>query len=149
MHYELWALNAGNLIRDYEHEADALAMVKELLADGWSADDLGLGLEFDDGEEGDDACLPPTLYGAALAARVAETQPGIERRPGVLGGAAGIRRTRIPVWVIEQARRLGLSEAEILDAFPSLRAEDLGNAWVYVWTHRDEIDRDIEENEAA
>ena len=29
-------------------------MVRELLTDGWSADDLGLGLEFDDGEAGDD-----------------------------------------------------------------------------------------------
>jgi uncharacterized protein (DUF433 family) len=149
MHYELWALNAGNLIRDYDTEAEALAMVRDLLADGWSTDDLGLGLEFDDGEEGDDSRLPPTLYGAALAARMAETQSGIESRPGVIGGSARIRSTRIPVWLLEQARRLGMSEREILDAFPSLRTEDLPNAWVYVWTHRDEIDREIEENEAA
>ena len=149
MHYELWALNAGNLIRGYDSEAEALAMARTLLANGWTADDLGLGLEFDDGEEGDDSSLPPTLYGAALAARVAETQSGIESRPGVIGGSAGIRHTRIPVWLLEQARRLGMSDAEILDAFPSLRIEDLPNAWVYVWTHRDEIDREIEESEAA
>jgi uncharacterized protein (DUF433 family) len=149
MHYELWALNAGNLLRDYDTEADALTMVRQLLAGGWRADDLGLGLEFDDGEEGDDSRLPPTLYGAALTARVAETRSGIESRSGVIGGSAGIRHTRIPVWILEQARRLGMSEAEILDAFPSLQTEDLPNAWVYVWTHRDEIDREIEEGEAA
>ncbi len=69
MHFELWALNTGNVIRDYDTEAEALAVVRELLADGWSADDLGLGLEFDEGEEGDDGELPPVLSGPALAAR--------------------------------------------------------------------------------
>jgi hypothetical protein len=72
MHYELWALNTGNLIRDYDSEAEALAMVRSLLASGWCADDLGLRLEYDEGEEGDDAVLPLALYGAALAARVDE-----------------------------------------------------------------------------
>jgi uncharacterized protein (DUF433 family) len=149
MHYELWALNVGNLICDYDTEAEVLATVRDLIADGWSADDLGLGLEFDDGEEADDSRLPPPLYGAALAAWVAGSQAGIESHPGVVGGSACIRRTRIPVWVLEQARRLGSSEAEILAAYPSLQADDLANAWVYVWTHCEEIDRDIDENESA
>jgi uncharacterized protein (DUF433 family) len=73
----------------------------------------------------------------------------IESRPGVAGGAACIARTRIPVWVLEQARRLGAREADILRAYPALRAEDLANAWAYVRLHRDEIDREIEENESA
>jgi len=71
MHYELWALNTGNLIRDYDTEAEALVTVRDLLADGWSPDDLGLHLEFDEGEDGDEAQLPPPLVGAALAARAA------------------------------------------------------------------------------
>ena len=75
--------------------------------------------------------------------------PGIESRPDVVGGSAGVRCTRIPVWVLERARRLGLSEAEIIAAFPTLQPEDLRHAWVYVWTHRDEINRDIDENETA
>jgi uncharacterized protein (DUF433 family) len=75
--------------------------------------------------------------------------PGIEHRPGVAGGAACIARTRIPVWVLEQARRLGTREADLLLAYPSLHAEDLVNAWAYVRVHRDEIDSDIEENESA
>jgi hypothetical protein len=79
MHWELWALKAGNLIRGYDTESDALAMVRDLLADGWSADDLGLGLEFDDGEEGDDSCLPPVLHGPALVARAEETRPAKRR----------------------------------------------------------------------
>ena len=74
---------------------------------------------------------------------------GIESRPGVVGGSACIVRTRIPVWVLEQARRLGATEADILVAYPSLRAEDLVNAWSYVRRHREEIEREIAENESA
>ena len=75
--------------------------------------------------------------------------PGIESQPGVCGGEPCIMRTRIPVWVLEQARRLGTSEAVLLRAYPTLRAEDLANAWAYVRSHREEIERQISENEAA
>jgi uncharacterized protein (DUF433 family) len=78
-----------------------------------------------------------------------DAHPGIESVPGVVGGSARIIRTRIPVWLLEQARRLGSSEADLLIAYPSLRAEDLVNAWAYARNHRDEIDREIEENETA
>ncbi len=73
--------------------------------------------------------------------------PGIQSTRGVCGGAARIVRTRIPVWVLEQARRLGMSEADLLRAYPTLRAEDLANAWAYVRSHREEIDEDIRQNE--
>jgi uncharacterized protein (DUF433 family) len=75
--------------------------------------------------------------------------PGIDADPAVCGGDACIVRTRIPIWVLEQARRLGASEANLLQSYPSLRAEDLANAWAYVRSHRDEIDRTIQENESA
>ena len=41
------------------------------------------------------------------------------------------------------------TEAELLGSYPTLRAEDLANAWSYVRAHRAEIDRQIAENEAA
>jgi uncharacterized protein (DUF433 family) len=72
---------------------------------------------------------------------------GIEATPGVCGGDPRIAGTRIPVWTLEQYRRLGLSEAQILGAFPGLRAADLVNAWAYVAGHPGEIDRQIRENE--
>ncbi len=75
--------------------------------------------------------------------------PGIDAIPGVCGGEACIVRTRIPVWLLEQARRLGASEAELLRSYPSLRAEDLANAWAYVRSHREEIEEQIRQNEAA
>ena len=49
----------------------------------------------------------------------------------------------------EAMRRLGLAEAQILGAFPTLRATDLVNAWSFVAGHVDEIDRQIRENEGA
>ena len=84
-----------------------------------------------------------------LAQDVGNTWSGIERTPGVAGGDACIVRTRIPLWSLENYRRLGWSEARILENYPTLRAADLVNAWAYVDAHRDEIDRTIQENEAA
>ena len=78
-----------------------------------------------------------------------EAFPGIETDPGVSGGEPCIVRTRIPIWVLEQTRRLGTSEADILRSYPNLRAEDLTNAWSYVRGHRQEIEQQIKENEAA
>lgn len=75
--------------------------------------------------------------------------PGIESTPGVCGGDPCLVRTRIPVHALEQYRRVGLSDAEILRAYPSLRAEDLANAWAFVRSHKDEIERQIRENEDA
>jgi uncharacterized protein (DUF433 family) len=84
-----------------------------------------------------------------LAQEIGDTWPGIEKTPGVAGGAACIVRTRIPVWVLESYRRQGWTEAKILANYPSLRAADLVHAWAYVDSHRQEIDEAIRENEAA
>ncbi len=75
--------------------------------------------------------------------------PGIEATPGVSGGEPCIVRTRIPVWVLVQARTLGSSEVDLLRAYPALRAEDLANAWAYARSHHAEIAAQIAENEAA
>src|SRR5258707_7002253 len=77
-----------------------------------------------------------------------DADPGIEIAPGVCGGEPRIVRTRIPVWLLEQARRLGTSEADLLDAYPTLRAQDLANAWNYLQSHREEIDQQIAGNES-
>jgi uncharacterized protein (DUF433 family) len=78
-----------------------------------------------------------------------DAHPGIESTPGVCGGEPCIVRTRIPVWVLERARQLGLSDIEILRSYPSLRIGDLANARAYVRAHRQEIERQIRENEEA
>lgn len=80
---------------------------------------------------------------------VAEQWVGIESTPGVCGGDPCIAGTRIPLWLLAQARRMGASDAELLAWYPGLRAEDLANAWAYVAAQPSEIDRQIRENEAA
>ena len=78
-----------------------------------------------------------------VARDLGDAFPGIESVPGVCGGEPCIVRTRIPVWVLEQGRRLGVGEAELLRAYPTLRAEERANAWAYVRLHRGEIDEQI------
>lgn len=53
----------------------------------------------------------------------------------------------IPVWVLINARRLGISEAQLLKDYPTLSATDLTNAWVYATVYQEEIDTAIRENE--
>jgi uncharacterized protein (DUF433 family) len=84
-----------------------------------------------------------------VAQELGDAFPGIDTLPEVCGGEATIVRTRIPVWLLEQARRVGTSEAALLQAYPTLRAEDLAHAWAYVRRHRDDIERQIRDHEAA
>ncbi len=84
-----------------------------------------------------------------VARDLCDAFPGIESTPGVCGGDPCVVRTRVPVWTLAQARRLGTCEADILRAFPTLRAEDLANAWAYARLHRDEIEQQIAANETA
>ena len=86
---------------------------------------------------GEKACLAQWLV-----ADLGDSFPGIENRPDVCGGEPCIVRTRIPVWLLVQARKLGVSEANLLRSYPTLRAEDIAHAWAYcrsrcpggVWT---------------
>lgn len=74
-----------------------------------------------------------------LAQELGHSFPAIDTRPDVCCGEPCIVRTRIPVWLLEQARRLG-SEQALLAAYPTLRAEDLANAWSCVHSHGPEIE---------
>ncbi len=63
------------------------------------------------------------------------------------GGDACVHGTRIPVWVLDNCRRLGMPDAKILSTYPSLTATDLEAAWDYVAANREEIEQAIRENE--
>jgi uncharacterized protein (DUF433 family) len=52
----------------------------------------------------------------------------ISKTPGIQGGAACIKETRIPVWVLVNYKRLGETEAELLEDYPSLTTDDLAAA---------------------
>jgi uncharacterized protein (DUF433 family) len=84
-----------------------------------------------------------------LALELGNAWAGIEKTVDVAGGAACIVRTRIPVWALENYRRLGWNEAKLLENYPTLRAADLVNAWAYADAHPGEIVHAIELNEQA
>lgn len=84
-----------------------------------------------------------------IAQELANSTPGIVQSPDVCGGEPRIAGTRIPVWALVQYRKLGVSEADLLHAYPTLNAEDLTNAWAYYKRHPAEIEKQITENEAA
>jgi len=78
-----------------------------------------------------------------------ETSPTIRRTPGVCGGEACIRMTRIAIWILEDARRSGVSDADLLADYPDLREDDLTAAWQYVADHSNEIETAIAANRAS
>lgn len=72
----------------------------------------------------------------------------IQKTPGVLGGAARVRNTRIAVWMLINAKQLGLTDAEIRQRYElPLTQADLDAAWAYFREHRDEIEQAIREND--
>lgn len=84
-----------------------------------------------------------------LLASLSDTWVGIEKNPGVMGGDACIRQTRIPVWLLVSLRQQGATEAFLLEDYPALSAADLAHAWLYANTHQAEIDVAIQRQTAA
>ena len=68
MHYALWDYRTSNFVDTFSTESEALAVVRDLLTAGWSATDLGLGLDYDE-DEPQAGELPPVLSGAPLVER--------------------------------------------------------------------------------
>lgn len=77
------------------------------------------------------------------------TEALIRRTPGVLGGDARVRDTRIAVWMLVESRRLGRTDAALLSDHPDLTADDLRAAWAYAAAHADEIDSAVRANNEA
>jgi uncharacterized protein (DUF433 family) len=71
----------------------------------------------------------------------------VAKSPDRQGGDACVRDTRIPVWVLENYRRLGMSADDLLRSYPELTRADLEAVSAYVAANREEIDRAIHENE--
>lgn len=77
-------------------------------------------------------------------------QSWIQKTPGVCGGDACIRDTRIPVWSLVVARRLGIVDKELLHYFVTpLSPADVQAAWAYYEQQQEEIDQEIWTNEKA
>ncbi len=75
--------------------------------------------------------------------------PRIQRSAGVCGGEACVGNTRIAVWMLEEARRAGVTDAGLLQDYPTLDARDLAAAWSYVDANEAEIADAIQANNEA
>jgi uncharacterized protein (DUF433 family) len=87
----------------------------------------------------------PLLEGA----RVASQLSWISKKPNRCGGDACVRDTRITVRGLVAYKRLGLSDAEIIQAVPGLTAADLEAVWGYAAINELEIEQAIRANEEA
>lgn len=67
----------------------------------------------------------------------------IQKTPGICGGNARIRNTRIAVWTLVAFHQQGASEEELLRNYPTLTTKDLAAAWLYYKEHPGEIDQVI------
>ena len=82
--------------------------------------------------------------------KVLSTVDLIRKTRDVLGGNARIGDRRIAVWMLVQARRLGMTDEEIRTRYsPPLKQADLDAAWRYHEEHPAEIEEAIRENEEA
>ncbi len=73
----------------------------------------------------------------------------ISKTPGVCGGDACIRDTRHTVHGLVEWKKLGLTDARILEHHPDLTPADLEAAWDYYARHAAEIDDAIRTNAEA
>lgn len=88
--------------------------------------------------------LPPedyALFQTTLSDRM------VSKTPGVAGGLACIRNTRIAVWTLISFQKQGADDAELLHNFPGLTPLDLIAARAYYASHAEEVDREIDDTE--
>jgi len=83
-----------------------------------------------------------------MATETTQRRSWIQKTPGVCGGRACVRNTRITVWGLINAQCQGLDDEGILRNIVGLTRDDLQAAREYYRSHQTEIDEDIRENEA-
>lgn len=75
-----------------------------------------------------------------------ESLPGIDTKVNPVEAEVGVHS--ISVWWLVREKKLGATEEQLLRRHHGLLAEDLVKAWDYYHSHREEIDRQIEQYEA-
>jgi uncharacterized protein (DUF433 family) len=64
----------------------------------------------------------------------------VQKTPGVAGGHACIRQTRVAVWTVISLSQQGMDDERLLKNFPGLTPLDLLAAKAYYQTYQAEID---------
>jgi uncharacterized protein (DUF433 family) len=94
---------------------------------------------------------PATADTGKLMSQSSTTMPAaswIQKTPGLIGGDACIRNTRIAVWMLVEAKRMGITDAELLKSYdPPLSQADLDTAWAYAAANTEEIEQAIHDND--
>ncbi|MFB3893900.1 MAG: DUF433 domain-containing protein [Phycisphaerae bacterium] len=72
--------------------------------------------------------------------------PYVEKVEGRCGGQAVIEGSRIPVWIIVEWYRSGLTAEEILAHYPQLTLSRIFDALGYFDDNRQEIEEDVAAN---
>ncbi len=81
-----------------------------------------------------------------LAESYSESLNGISKKERVIGGTrACVGTTYFPIFRIENLSRNNWSEEDFFNAYPQLTKENLIDAKAYAITHKEEIDKEIEE----
>ncbi|NEQ71509.1 MAG: DUF433 domain-containing protein [Symploca sp. SIO2D2] len=83
------------------------------------------------------SALEPEHYALFQSTLITKT---IQKTPGVCGGYARIRNTRIAVWTLISLANQGLDEDALLKDFPGLTHLDLLAARTYYRANSEEID---------
>jgi uncharacterized protein (DUF433 family) len=73
----------------------------------------------------------------------------INKTPGVRGGDACVRDTRITVWGMVEWFKLGATDEELMIRCPGVTQEDIDEAWNYWKDHEAEIEAAIRRNREA
>ena len=84
-----------------------------------------------------------------MASDTTKKKSWVQKTPGVCGGEACIRNTRITVSGLANARRLGATDDQLLENIVGLTREDLLAAWEYYRQNPAEIDEAIRLDEEA
>jgi uncharacterized protein (DUF433 family) len=75
--------------------------------------------------------------------------PLIRKTPGVIGGDACVGNRRLAVWMLVEARNVGIGDEQLLtDYDPPLTRAELDAAWRYAAAHPEEIAQALRENNA-
>lgn len=85
--------------------------------------------------------LPAEGYALFLKAI---TDRMIRKTPGVVGGHARIRNTRIAVWILISLMHQGVDDVTLLRKYPGLSLLDLSAARSYYASSKSEIDQTID-----
>ena len=69
----------------------------------------------------------------------------IQKTLGVCGGRACVGNTRIPVWTLISFLQQGVTDEDMIRAYPALTVDHLNLVREYYEANRAEINRDIQE----